>query len=216
MNLIRALLNLVLVVITSSCALQRFDGGLYTSPDRFFSCRVPASPLGWSVNWEKDLGSSAATWFNDFNGELYKVELIDSQMLPFQLNKLSTKELTMQSLDGGILSNIRSVCPSARLVSKRYLPGECGGGALGVFDVPGGSPVVVTRGMGSDMQVSRPDVTRSVFVFRSGHWLVMITRIGGHLGAVINPANSSKPETQAAKDLPALLELARSFRILKP
>ena len=216
MNRIRALLALVWVVTTSSCALQRFAGGPYTSPDGVFTCRVPSSNLGWKSNWEKGMGSSGASWFDDFNGELYKVEPIDGELLPFPFKRLSTKELTMRSLDEAVLSNIRSVCPSARLVSKRYLPGECGGGVLGVFDVPGGSPIVVTRGLGSDMHVSRPDVTRNVFVFRSGRWLVLVTHIGEHLGAVINPVNSSLLETQAVKDPTALLALARSVQILKP
>lgn len=216
MKLFRTLLALVLAVGATGCALQRFSGGPYTSPDGVFTCQVPSSNLGWKSERGAGQGSSGASWCDDFDGALYKVELIDSQMLPPAFQKLSAKEQTMQSLDSVILSNIRSVCPSARMVSKRYLPGECSGGALGVFDVPGGSPTVVSHGLGSaNMRSFRPDVTRNVFVFRSGHWLVIVTHIGERLGSIINHGNRASSETQAAKDLPSLLALARSIRVMK-
>lgn len=218
MKVFRSLLALVLALSAIGCALQHFSGGPYTSPDGAFACQVPSSNLGWKSEHWKGQGSSGASWLDDFNGELYKVELINSHLLPLPFQKLSAKEQTMQSLDQAILSNIRSVCPSAHMVSKRYLPGECGGGALGVFDVPGGSPMVASHGLGSaNMHSYRPDVTRSVFVFRFGRWLVVVTHIGEHLGVIINHGNrATAPEIQAAKDLPSLLALARSIRVMKP
>lgn len=218
MKIDKILLIFILLAGVTSCATQRSAGGFYTSPDGFFTCQVPASNLGWISRRETGHGCRGTSWWNDFDGELYKIELIDNQLLPPAFQKLSAKDQAMQSLDQAILPNIRSVCPLARMLSKRYLPEECGGGALGVINVPGGSPVIVTQGIGSEnIRTYRPEVTRNVFVFRSGRWLVIVTHIGEHLGAILNRSSRTVPGTQSSeKALASLLNLARSIRVMKP
>ncbi len=197
------------ILSATSCA-TRLAGGPYTSPDGAFSCRLPTSPGGWAVQRHSMPGAKGAAFLDDFDGTLYRVELIDTRLLPQSFHSQARREQLMTTLERSVLPLIRSTSPAARMISQSYLPGLKGGTAYAVFDVPGGSAMAVRQGAGP---ATRPDVIRNVMVFRTPRWLVVVSHVGEHLGSLIHPGSRPAAASQAARDFPALEGFARSVQV---
>ncbi|SKB00531.1 hypothetical protein SAMN02745166_03162 [Prosthecobacter debontii] len=195
------------------CTTSRFKGGAYQSADRKLTCRLPSHNTAWTMKKESGPGSQAVTWWDDFTGELYKVEILDASMLPSEFLALPKREQMMTNLTI-VLNNLRSVSAQSRLISQRYLADIQGGASYGFYNAPGTSPIVTTRGTpNGPYHSSRANVTRAVMSFRSQRHLVIVTHINEHLGAIINPEAPISFVKNEEQSLPKLLAFVRSIQL---